>query len=88
MARFLILCIVLVQFSIFVGALDVQVPSPAPLSERGDGPWNRRVTRHHSSDKSFTGGDLILGGFATALVAAIFSYIRITRRNQHAKTET
>ena len=83
MARFLILCIVLVQFSIFVGSLDLQVPSSAPSSGTGDVPENRRVTRHRSEDKSFAGGDLILGGFATALVAAIVSYIRVTRRNQH-----
>ncbi|KAH7858239.1 hypothetical protein Vadar_021630 [Vaccinium darrowii] len=74
------------------GLKDGLVPSPAPSwggHNSGNGgtlAGNRRVTRHHSSDKSAAGGDVILGGFATALIAAIFCYIRVTRRNQHAKT--
>ncbi|KAF7121444.1 hypothetical protein RHSIM_Rhsim13G0163300 [Rhododendron simsii] len=74
------------------GPRDVPVPSPAPSYRGNDSgigniAGNRRVTRHHSSDNSAAGGDVILGGFATALVGAILSYIRITRRNQHATTE-
>lgn len=62
---------------------DELVPSPAPSS---GGTGNRFVIRHHSSDKSAAGGDVILGGFATALIAAILCYIRVTRRNQETKT--
>lgn len=63
------------------------VPSPSPSSGGNDSgggggapAGNRLLTRRHSSDKSAAGGDVILGGFATALVAAIFCYIRVTRR--------
>ncbi|GFZ06275.1 hypothetical protein Acr_18g0004450 [Actinidia rufa] len=72
---------------------DEIVPIPA-LSSGGDSsrignsPGTRRVMRHHHlSDKSVVGGDVILGGFATALVAAIFYYLRVTRSHQHTKTE-
>lgn len=41
----------------------------------------RLVSRHHSDIP--TGGDVILGGFAFAFVAAIICYIRITRRNNN-----
>ncbi|KAI7999256.1 hypothetical protein LOK49_LG09G01736 [Camellia lanceoleosa] len=128
MARFLLICIVLAQLSVFMEGLNlvvpmamngpdrmpvlglknarvpspapssgggslgtsdvrnVTVPSPAPSSGgeslgTGDVSGNRRVMGHHSSDKSEAGGEVIIGGFATALVAAIFCYIRVTRRN-------
>ncbi|KAF5943695.1 hypothetical protein HYC85_017772 [Camellia sinensis] len=73
------------------GHEDVSIPSPAPSSGgdssgMGNGSGTRRITRHHSSDKSMAGGDVIVGGFATALVAAIYCYIRVTIRNQHDKT--
>ncbi|KAJ4784205.1 Transforming growth factor beta receptor type 3 [Rhynchospora pubera] len=32
-------------------------------------------------DRSIAGADIILGGFATAVLAVIFCYIRVTRRN-------
>ncbi|KAJ3682184.1 hypothetical protein LUZ60_014757 [Juncus effusus] len=32
-------------------------------------------------DKSIAGAEVILGGFATALFAVIFIYIRVTRKN-------
>ncbi|CAK9135461.1 unnamed protein product [Ilex paraguariensis] len=73
--------------------VEVPVPSPAP-SEGGvstginETSYTRLVTRHHSSDKSMAGGDVILGGFATAVVASIVCYIRVTRRNQHVNAET
>ncbi|XAR66347.1 hypothetical protein NMG60_11012540 [Bertholletia excelsa] len=65
-------------------AFPVPAPAPSVLA-------NRRVMRwhqHHRSEKSAAGGDVILGGFALALVAAIFCYIRITRRtNQHPRSQ-
>lgn len=69
------------------------VQSPAPSSGGNDSggggapAGNRLLTRRHSSDKSAAGGDVILGGFATALIAAIFCYIRVTRRNQQKTVE-
>lgn len=39
----------------------------------------------HRPDRSIAGADIILGGFATAILAAIFCYIRVTRRNQDEK---
>ncbi|KAF7151159.1 hypothetical protein RHSIM_Rhsim02G0116800 [Rhododendron simsii] len=56
-----------------IGLKDELVPSPAPSSggnDPGDGgapARNRLLTRRHSSDKFAAGGDVILGGFATAL---------------------
>ncbi|KAI8567485.1 hypothetical protein RHMOL_Rhmol02G0125800 [Rhododendron molle] len=62
---------------------------PLTRNDSGDGgapAGTRLLTRLHPSDKSAAGGDVILGGFATALVAAIFCYICVTRRNQETKT--
>lgn len=67
------------------------VPSPAPFeggmdTGRGDqAPAVTHIRTHHSFNKSMAGGDLILGGFATALIASIFCYIRVTRsRNEQS----
>ncbi|KAG9454321.1 hypothetical protein H6P81_007225 [Aristolochia fimbriata] len=53
-------------------------------TERGNiaqGPIVRRFGKHHHSvDKSVVGGGVILGGLATMILAAVFWYIRITRR--------
>ncbi|XAR53722.1 hypothetical protein NMG60_11022378 [Bertholletia excelsa] len=75
--------------------LAVSAPTPSPLSGAEDSgrrgvivlEGNRRLTRHHSPGSSVAGGDVILGGFATALVAAIFCYIWVTGRTRHAKAE-
>ncbi|KAA8519935.1 hypothetical protein F0562_014155 [Nyssa sinensis] len=66
------------------GLIDAMVLSPAPPEGM---PEVRRIARHHSSDKSVAGGDVILGGFATAVVASIYCYIRITRRNKNPNAE-
>lgn len=52
-------------------------PSPAPLEDLSV----THIRKHHSEVNSVAGGDVILGGFAAALVAAIICYIRITRRS-------
>ncbi|KAK4421302.1 hypothetical protein Salat_2080700 [Sesamum alatum] len=66
------------------------IPSPAPSwggADANGGPGLMRIwSHHHSADKSVAGGDVILGGFATALVAAIVCYIRITMRSKHSQT--
>ncbi|KAM3285323.1 hypothetical protein P3S67_024122 [Capsicum chacoense] len=90
--RFLLICLVLAQILLMqkVNALrkldtSTSVPSSAP--GRGDhAPAVTHVRTHHSFNKSVVGGDVILGGFATALIASIFCYIRVTRRgNLHGQ---
>ncbi|MQL97713.1 hypothetical protein Taro_030421 [Colocasia esculenta] len=39
-----------------------------------------RHPQHKSFDKSIAGAEVILGGLATAVIAAVFCYIRVTRR--------
>lgn len=53
-------------------------------SEAGEAPEIRRLGKHHSTDKSVAGGGLIIGGLATLTFAAIFCYIRVTRRTHSA----
>ena len=57
-------------------------PSPgggAESLEVAEAPANRRLGKHHV-DRSIAGGGVIIGGLATAIFAAVFCYIRITRR--------
>ncbi|GMN27095.1 hypothetical protein TIFTF001_047860 [Ficus carica] len=42
-------------------------------------PAIRRLGKHHS-DKSVAGGGVIIGGLVTAIFAAVFCYIRVTRK--------
>ncbi|XP_060189909.1 uncharacterized protein LOC132618942 [Lycium barbarum] len=35
---------------------------------------------HHHSDKSVAGGGVIIGGLVTAIFAAVYCYIRVTRK--------
>ena len=57
-------------------------PSPGgggePL-EGAEAPSYRRFGKHHV-DRSIAGGGVIIGGLATAIFAAVFCYIRVTRR--------
>lgn len=39
-----------------------------------------RTEKHHSSDKSVAGGGVIIGGLVTAIFAAVYCYIRVTRK--------
>lgn len=41
---------------------------------------SRKIGRHHSPDKSVAGGGVIIGGLVTAIFAAVYCYIRVTRR--------
>jgi hypothetical protein len=45
-----------------------------------EAPNIRRLGEHHSTEKSVAGGGVIIGGFVTAIFAAIFCYIRVTRK--------
>ncbi|WJX43824.1 hypothetical protein P8452_30876 [Trifolium repens] len=40
----------------------------------------RKLGKHHSADKSVAGGGVIIGGLVTAIFAAVFCYIRVTRK--------
>ncbi|KDP32228.1 hypothetical protein JCGZ_13835 [Jatropha curcas] len=48
--------------------------------EEAEAPEIRRLGKHHSSDKSVAGGGVIIGGLVTAIFAAVFCYIRVTRK--------
>ncbi|KAG7011935.1 hypothetical protein SDJN02_26843, partial [Cucurbita argyrosperma subsp. argyrosperma] len=44
-----------------------------------EAPEIRRLGKHHV-DKSVAGGGVIIGGLVTAVFAAVFCYIRVTRK--------
>ncbi|KAL7128856.1 hypothetical protein ABFS83_13G022000 [Erythranthe nasuta] len=50
-----------------------QAEAPAELE-------SRKMGGHHSPDKSVAGGGVILGGLVTAIFAAVYCYIRVTRK--------
>ncbi|KAJ1394454.1 hypothetical protein SESBI_34156 [Sesbania bispinosa] len=52
----------------------------SPKEEAAEGPDIRRLGKHHSTDKSVAGGGVIIGGLVTATFAAVFCYIRVTRK--------
>ena len=54
----------------------VESPSSAPSGH------GQQSGNGGSGDKSMTGVEVILGGFATAVLAIIFCYIRVTRRKE------
>ncbi|GAU39204.1 hypothetical protein TSUD_270480 [Trifolium subterraneum] len=49
-------------------------------SKEAEAPNIRKLGKHHSTDKSVAGGGVIIGGFVTAIFAAVFCYIRVTRK--------
>ncbi|WVY99457.1 hypothetical protein V8G54_025527 [Vigna mungo] len=49
-------------------------------AEEAEAPDIRRLAKHHSTDKSVAGGGVILGGLVTVTFAAVFCYIRVTRK--------
>ncbi|KAI4322588.1 hypothetical protein L6164_022265 [Bauhinia variegata] len=51
-------------------------------SEAAEAPEIRRLGKHHSTDKSVAGGGVIIGGLVTAICAAVFCYIRVTRKRE------
>ncbi|KAL6287440.1 hypothetical protein ACE6H2_011830 [Prunus campanulata] len=59
-------------------------PSSESMQEaqEAEAPTSRRLGpgKHHSSDKSVAGGGVIIGGLVTTIFAAVFCYIRVTRR--------
>ncbi|MED6183510.1 hypothetical protein PIB30_038439 [Stylosanthes scabra] len=58
-----------------VGEVESMAEAEAPVDNI------RRLGKHHSTtDKSVAGGGVILGGLVTATFAAVFCYIRVTRK--------
>lgn len=59
-------------------------PEPAEKGTRegsdvAEAPEIRRLGKHRG-DKSVAGGGVIIGGLVTAIFAAVFCYIRVTRK--------
>ncbi|MCD7449364.1 hypothetical protein HAX54_051795 [Datura stramonium] len=42
-----------------------------------------KMRHHHSADKSVAGGGVIIGGLVTAIFAAVYCYIRVTRKKEN-----
>ncbi|KAI4334059.1 hypothetical protein L6164_018796 [Bauhinia variegata] len=62
-----------------------QPVSSSAESETAEAPEIRRLGKHHSADKSVAGGGVIIGGLVTAICAAVFCYIRVTRKRADAR---
>ncbi|KAK4727412.1 hypothetical protein R3W88_032329 [Solanum pinnatisectum] len=60
----------------------VEGPSGAEASAPED-TNNLKIRHHHSADKSVAGGEVIIGGLVTAIFAAVYCYIRITRKKEN-----
>ncbi|XWS68537.1 hypothetical protein CRYUN_Cryun04dG0098700 [Craigia yunnanensis] len=54
-------------------------------NREAEAPEIRRLGKHHLSDKSMAGGGVIIGGLVTAIFAAVFAYIRVTRKRDDVK---
>ncbi|KAL8474406.1 hypothetical protein ACS0TY_031034 [Phlomoides rotata] len=48
---------------------------------------SRKIGKHRSSDKSMAAGGVILGGLLTATFAAVYCYIRVTRKRHTQNSE-
>lgn len=47
----------------------------------------RKLAKHHSTDKSVAGGGVIIGGLVAAIFAAVYCYIRVTRKKSSSDGE-
>nr|GMD33484.1 Actin cytoskeleton-regulatory complex protein [Ipomoea batatas] len=63
---------------------DPPAPGGQDSSPEGKGdagaPESVETAEHHHSDKSVAGGGVIIGGLVTAIFAAVYCYIRVTRK--------
>ncbi|KAH1098648.1 hypothetical protein J1N35_015569 [Gossypium stocksii] len=71
---------------------DVPVPSPAESSRetrKAEAPGIRRLGKHDSSsdDGSMAAGGVIIGGLVTVFFAAVFAYIRVTRKKDDVQVQ-
>lgn len=53
-------------------------------AEEAEAPSIRKLGKHHSADKSVAGGSVILGVLVTVTFAAVFCYIRVTRKRDNS----
>ena len=60
----------------------LQKLEPETTTAAADPPSALEIGKRHSSDKSVAGGGVIIGGLVTAIFAAVYCYIRVTRRKQ------
>ncbi|KAI3834117.1 hypothetical protein MKX03_017504 [Papaver bracteatum] len=58
--------------------------------EVAEAPEIRRMGKHHhhSSSESIAGGTVIIGGLVTTIFAAVFCYIRVTRRKNSSTIDS
>ncbi|QCD87882.1 hypothetical protein DEO72_LG3g2422 [Vigna unguiculata] len=68
-----------IENKVEVSGVTQHEPSPEE-NKSAEAPQIRRLGKHHSTDKSVAGGGVIIGGLVTAIFAAVFCYIRVTRR--------
>ncbi|PIN19632.1 hypothetical protein CDL12_07691 [Handroanthus impetiginosus] len=59
---------------------DLEQADDKERETAAEAPESRKLGRHHSPDKSVAGGGVIIGGLVTAIFAAVYCYIRVTRR--------
>ncbi|XWS54281.1 hypothetical protein CRYUN_Cryun10bG0077400 [Craigia yunnanensis] len=67
---------------------DEPAASPAELSHEtreAEAPEIRRLRKHLLSAKSVAGGGFIIVGLVSAIFAAVFAYIRVTRKRDGVK---
>ncbi|KAI3812192.1 hypothetical protein L1987_16899 [Smallanthus sonchifolius] len=55
-------------------------PAESPLGSEQDESAEQTEKHHHSSDESVAGGGVIIGGLVTVTFAAVYCYIRVTRK--------
>ncbi|CAL9130192.1 unnamed protein product [Musa textilis] len=87
MSRLFLLLVLLLDFTV---ALAVARSTPVKVDATGSAVGNASAPsssatpdanhHHRASDKSIAGAEVILGGLASAVVGAIFAYIRVTRK--------
>ncbi|KAK8562556.1 hypothetical protein V6N13_018862 [Hibiscus sabdariffa] len=65
---------------------EAEEPAATPSNE-AEPPEIRRLGKHHAPDGSVAGGDVIVGGLATAVLVVVFAYIRVTRKNKGVQVQ-
>lgn len=63
----------------FDEALSPVSPSLAPEGSEND-ETGEQTEKHHHSSESVAGGGVIIGGLVTVTFAAVYCYIRVTRK--------
>lgn len=88
MAKLWFLCLIVAEILLIQAmASDLLLsaaPEPLETGTRegygvAEAPEIRRLGKHHGDD-SVAGGGVIIGGLVTAIFAAVFCYIRVTKK--------